>query len=212
MTDDQQGNLENIRAGYKAAIDLWTAAASQNWSRFHAMVLVNTIIMAVIVQVFVEKVVLPYAWLIPMCGLILCGLWVLLLARGISYQDYYVASARQLEQHLAPTIVVRRGHEFGQNQEVDVGEEKRRQIPWHARVRNRAALYVAVGIFAVLYLSSLVLLARGSTAGTGPGVRGGHSLLIERSNVPSVRLEVSPPGAVTLELSDKDGKVIWKAP
>jgi hypothetical protein len=205
---------ENARTAYEAAVELWIEAGEQNWSRFNGMVLVNTIIAAIIAQVFGGQINPPYAWILPIFGLLVSIAWWPLLKRGLAYQDYFVAAARELERHyLAPVNVVVRGHNFAQGQPVEVDGGPPRQMPLDARVRSRTSMLLVVALFSALYLAAAAYLLRHDARPTLTAIpkRGGQFLLVDRDGAPKARLEVSPEGSMMLELSEKEGKIIWKS-
>ena len=45
---ENQSLTENARAGYQAAIDLWTFSSAQGWERFNIMLTANSILIAAI--------------------------------------------------------------------------------------------------------------------------------------------------------------------
>jgi hypothetical protein len=138
---------EDERAGYRAAIDLWTASGHQNWSRFNAMLVANAVIVAAIVQILVGKIMAPWAVLLPIVGLVLCGLWFIALARGLAYQDHYVQSARQLEDRLGVEVnIVRGGQNFAEG-----------RMRGFERLPTRGVMYAVIGLFGLLYFGALLL-------------------------------------------------------
>ncbi len=151
-------NGENIRAGYKATIDLWNTAGNQNWSRFNAMLVANTVVFAVIGQLMARTIVLPIPWVLPIVGLILCASWWVALARGLTYQDLYVALAREMEAKLDPADVVRRGRGLADGGTVAANGQKFK-MRHGAQIRTRYAMRAVVIVFAVLYGVSGLLLA-----------------------------------------------------
>jgi hypothetical protein len=57
---------------------------------------------------------------LPVAGLILCIPWFLLTERGFDYHNYYVLSARELEEHYLsdPVKTVSRDGSFGKGESI----------------------------------------------------------------------------------------------
>jgi hypothetical protein len=141
--------LENTRIGYRAAIDLWIAQGNQNWSRFNAMLVANSVIVAVIVQIVRDHPFLDWRvqLALPVVGLIVCWSWLAAVSRGMTYQDYYVARARDLESQLGPVNVVQGGHILP-------------MAGCFAPFRTRTAMYTVVVLFVLLYLAAILIIVR----------------------------------------------------
>lgn len=133
--------IENVRVGYKAAIDLWNTSGTQNWSRFNAMLVANSVILAVIGNVTVDDLM---GWQVRVAltgvGLVLCVCWRGAVDRGLTYQDHYVAGALELERHLAPVSSVQDGSHL--------------QMAGFSRMRTRRAMRTVILLFTLLYLSA----------------------------------------------------------
>jgi len=84
---------ENARIGYQAAVDLWIAEGEQIWARFNAMLVVNSIIVAVIGFALGGQRMLPVITVsLPIAGLVVCAVWYVLMKRDFEYQAYvYIA-------------------------------------------------------------------------------------------------------------------------
>src|SRR5205823_737646 len=121
--------------------------SNQNWSRFSAMMVANSILLGVAGQFVVEnKPGLPWLWFLafPVVGLALCYLWAAAVSRGLQYQDYYVRAARSIEQtHLSPTITV---VSEGQNQAES-------RMGGFGQLRTRSTMRWVIVVFVVLHIA-----------------------------------------------------------
>ncbi len=94
----------------------------------------------------------------PGAGLALCILWFLLLKRGFDNYNYWVFSAREIEErYLADAVkTASRGAAFSAGIAVTfqiAGQVETRQLPRVSWLFNaERASYVAMGIFAAVYL------------------------------------------------------------
>jgi hypothetical protein len=91
------------------------------WSRYNAMLVANSVILAAIgltgdatERSFALDVGLP------LVGILLCLLWVSLVARGFDYFAYWILSARELEERYmaAEVVTVSRGGPFSSGKPV----------------------------------------------------------------------------------------------
>ncbi len=155
MSDE---GLENARIGYRAAIDLTHTSGSQNWSRFNSMLVANSVFFAVIGQVLADHISIDWPWqlVFPGAGLVLCVSWVAAVERGLVYQDYYVAKARELEARLG-LDVIQQGDALSRGRGVPVGEDYLR-IVGVARIRARHTMRMVILPFVLLYVLSAIAL------------------------------------------------------
>ncbi len=239
MPDEIADNaLQNTRAGYKAALDLWTIQGNQSWTRFNALLVANSVFLAAVGWLITRQTAIPPVAL-SVLGVVLCVLWFLLLVRGIEYQEYWVRAVRELEQRLEGVDIVNRGKTFGEGAPVEFAlppPGNRLRMTCIGRFKGRHAMYGIIAFFVMLYvgLAALPILldqpstpvkevrARHLVAVDGGGkVRA--ELTVSRRGTPSLNLldrdgrlratvTLEVDGSPTLSLFDKDGKVIWKAP
>jgi hypothetical protein len=113
---------ENALAGYQVAISLWTSHGELGWARFNGMLVANSIIIAVIGLTFTSQQQLTaFMVLLSILGLLLCGVWFFLGRREAQYSDYFVLSARELEEkYLTPLKTISRGGPFAEGQTVTI--------------------------------------------------------------------------------------------
>jgi len=148
--------LENTRIGYRAAIDLTHTTGSQNWSRFNSMLVANSVFFAVIGQMLVDRISIDWPWqlMLPGAGFVLCILWAAAVNRGLMYQDYYIAKARELEARLAPVDIVQQGDVLSRGKGVPVGEGECLKMTGLSRIRARRTMWSVILLFLLLYVLS----------------------------------------------------------
>jgi len=159
--DDQVA--EDARVAFVAAVDLWIYEGTLIWSKFNAMLVANSVVLATIGLTATgspgpkgESKLFTAA--LAAAGLVLCALWMALNRRGYEYHRYWVLSARELEeQHLAPTsCTVSRGGTYADGDPVSMMINNRsnelrmsRMSRW---LRTGWNSYLIVATFALLYL------------------------------------------------------------
>lgn len=136
-----QNDAENTRAGYHAAVSLWTYEGSVIWARYNAMLVANSIVMAVVgVALTSGDSEVELAMVMTVAGLFLCGAWALLNRRGFAYHERWIRSARELEADLPPLQMVSQGGLAGLTVECVS----------YLPIIIFGALYVAALVFAVI--------------------------------------------------------------
>lgn len=138
----QSVDSEDARVGYQVAVSLWLYEGNLIWSRFNVMLIVHSLVVAGIVQALLaqQSVSTIVAIGLSVFGFVMCVIWYGLIARGFDYQDYYVKTARELEEHhLAPTV-----------QTTVNGMHVNRGSRWYQRGRHQIAL--VIWLFGVLYV------------------------------------------------------------
>lgn len=113
---DQNCNNNEIdaRIGYQVAVDLLIAEGEGIWSRFNVMLLANSIILAIIGLALTSESTSPvFDIYLPFIGITLCIWWFFLINRSYSYRDYFIHTARELEQqYLASSVKILSCGEF----------------------------------------------------------------------------------------------------
>lgn len=112
---------ENARVGYQVAVDLLIAEGEGIWSRFNVMMVANSIIIAIIgLAPTNQPTPAIFDNYLPFVGLVLCIWWFVLINRGYSYRDYFIQTARELEeQYLANSVrTLSRGETFSNGNKV----------------------------------------------------------------------------------------------
>jgi len=148
--------VENARVGYQVAVDLWIAETTLRWSKFNAMLVANSLVLAALA--FCQPI-LP-AYMVAIAGLWLCAVWFLAARRGSDYHDFYIANARSLEErHLKPAVLVSDGARFsaGDRVTVKLGDDKSidQQMSAPRWVSVRVLSLSVVWLFVFIYLRVL---------------------------------------------------------
>src|SRR5688500_10982517 len=106
---DQQANayaIDDIRIAYGVAASLAIYEGELVWSRFNAMAVANSIIVATLgFTVASAKPLLLISYGMPLVGIVLCGSWLMLMNRAFDYYEYLVLSTRELEDMLPSNSV-----------------------------------------------------------------------------------------------------------
>ena len=97
---------ESLLAAYDAAIQLIIAQADDWWSRFQAMLLANSLILAAI-PFLMERGYL-FAVGASLGGLVLCFVWRRLLDLGVLNLQYWHGAGRELETQIGTFNILRR--------------------------------------------------------------------------------------------------------
>lgn len=163
---DDDVRRENARIGYQAAINLWMYEGATSWARLNVMVVANSIIIGAISLLLINQH--PLAILIvslTILGLVLCITWLSLIMRSFDYHDYWVLSARELEElYLADSIqTVSRGGSFasGNTVQIKIGNNHRNlKMNVLSRIKVRWISYIIIstfiGVYIILFLTLFV--------------------------------------------------------
>lgn len=104
---------EDIKVKYQIAINLFIHEGQVHWSRYNAMLVVNTALFALLTfnkDSFDLKVLSFFA---PIFGLILCGLWRTMTNRGFIWMKHWMVEANKLEKQLkGPLTPIQNGDEL----------------------------------------------------------------------------------------------------
>lgn len=148
--ESAKDRLQKALVGYETAVHLWTYQGEQWWARFNIMLLANSMVVAAVTVVLTSSPsdtvwtlllrVLSVA--LPLGGVALALFWLALISRENVYADYYVWSARELEeQHLHDTVkTVWRGRELAEGKTVQIvtdGSPRPLRMAGLARCRGR---------------------------------------------------------------------------
>jgi hypothetical protein len=160
--DSDSTRREKALIGYQMAVALWTNQGNQSWARFNVMLVVNGIIIAAIGLASNQNPQPLLTLLLPFAGLLICAIWFILTRREKAYSDYYVMSARELEEKYLsdPVKTVSRSGLFAEGETVII-EISGKPIELHmgklARVLNaRAAANWIIIILAILHVATIV--------------------------------------------------------
>lgn len=157
-------SIENARMGYQVSVSLWGERTSELWSQFSAIVTANSIVLAAASLSIINTAapdILAYG--IPVIGLTLCVLWLFLHVRGVSFAQYYMLSARELEEKYFSSELqtVSRGGDFssGKSVQIKIGNNfKHLRMGFLGRlILVKWVAYLIIGVFALMYLVLLIL-------------------------------------------------------
>jgi hypothetical protein len=142
--ENRKIKLENARVKYSSVIDLKNAEGQIQWSRYNAMLVVNTIFLGFIGSSYNKDFYLPdflyfVLELLPVLGLILCLCWYKMTERGFIWTQFWMKEANKIEKE-----VIR-----GNVNPVLEGEELRDII---GSGITKKASFTVIGIFAFIYL------------------------------------------------------------
>jgi len=162
-TDPNSARRENALVGYQMAIELWTNQGVQGWARFNGMLVVNSIIIAVIgLTITSQRQLTVLTFLLPLLGLLLCGIWFVLGRREAQYSDYYIHAARELEEKYLsdPVKVISRGGLFAEGQPVTIeisGKSKELRMSKLAQIfRAKTVANWMIAILAIIYIAAIL--------------------------------------------------------
>ena len=165
--------VENARVGYQMAIDIWLRELEIAWVRFDAMLVANSVLVAVtgaLIAAVIDPLIAtqkssssPYApWLgiymipLPVMGILLCVLWLLLTERTLDYRPLWERFALELEQKplLKPIRIISRLKQFSKGDDVKfdlMGPSEPLRFGWLGRLRTRYAGRLVILVFFMLY-------------------------------------------------------------
>lgn len=152
--------LENARTGYQAAVNLWIYEGSQIWSKFTAMIYANTIVVATIGIITTSTRAADlgvFRVTLGILGLVLCMAWIFLTKRSFEYYNYWILSARELEEnHLSDAVqTVSRGAVFADGKSVCFQTKPpicHQASPRLPNVRIQTISYLIIVVFIALYI------------------------------------------------------------
>lgn len=154
---------ENALIGYQMAISIFIYQGEQAWTRFNIMLFANSIVIAVIgLAITSNPQQVVFARLLSIVGLLLCGIWFVLMQREAKYSDYYILSARELEEKYLsdPVKTVSRGGVLAEGAPVTIeigGAPKELRMNRLARIlRAKNAGMLVIIILALVYIATIL--------------------------------------------------------
>lgn len=157
--------MENVRVGYQTAVQLWAHEGNVNWASFNVMIIANSVFVATLGLILTnEDSSIMTGIVLSILGLTVCGAWYLISKRGFDLQEYFVMSARELEEKfLAPEVQTSsRGGTFTDGGQISVeisGKQKLLKMSlWGRILRARSILRIVILVFAVVYILALTQL------------------------------------------------------
>ncbi len=154
---------ENARVGYQAAIDIWTYEGEVIWARTNIMLLANSIILATVGLVLISQHPLFVLVIsLSIVGVMLCIIWFLTIKRAFEYQQFWILSARELEeQYLSdPVQTLFRGGSFGKGHSIPInidGSLQNLRISKLSRTfKQKWSNYTIISVFVLVYIIFLL--------------------------------------------------------
>ena len=102
MSDSE--DFSKITNAYNAAIELWKLASEQIYSRFSAMLIGNSIIIAITGLAITDRVGIPFCllkWLVA-GGWLLCTIWAFFVYQGVRVENHYRERTEHFEKMAIP--------------------------------------------------------------------------------------------------------------
>lgn len=166
--DKRKEKMENARIGYQVASNLWICENQVYWSRFSALVLVNSILLAAIAVMSASDKCssqILHCYIMPCAGIILCILWLLISLRSSKKYFYYMNSARELEEKFLSDIVKTSSREPNMSKKEGVCfpphfKESKIKMRFYNKLSIGRCSYCIIGLFAVIYIFFLIFLRR----------------------------------------------------
>ncbi len=143
---------------YQSAMHMWSHTGQVLWSKFNAMLVAQSIIVASVLFSF--KPELTYLRMgLSFIGLLLCIVWGMITARGNSFHVYYFLSARELAEQHFPTeaqFLGERGQFFSEGASVKIkraDNKVSRRIRSFGRFLSTEKLsYIVIVLFGIIHL------------------------------------------------------------
>jgi len=160
---NHQNKKEDVRLGYQVATDLWAYEGQLLWSKFNAMLVANSIVLATIgLGISASSKLAIFTKGMPLAGLAFCLLWFLVTKRGFDNYIYWVLSARELEeQYLSDAVkTVSRGGDLADGKKVHFkinNQTKEYQMSFLGSFKVRQSSYLVIALFAAMYILILAI-------------------------------------------------------
>ena len=158
-----QAQAEDVRVAYQAAVDLSIANAQGVWEIYNAMLLANTILITASTLVLTTDADIKYlSPVLSVVGAFIVASWFLLVRRARRYADYFVLSARELEElYLHPHVdLLSRGGRFADGEPVHLILHQHEGIvsmdKWSRRGQVARTSTFVIGVFGITYLAIFV--------------------------------------------------------
>jgi hypothetical protein len=164
MNDKDKGTIQqDARIGYQAAISAWINENRQNWDKTRIMLLFNSLLLAGVLQCLLKGdkyLFIPIFLLCPL-GWIICIIWRHIVRRGLEYNQYWINSAREIEElYLFPTVrTFSRGAEYADGKEVSFylnGKREPLQMKT-LKFKVKESIYRLINLIRLLYPIGIVI-------------------------------------------------------
>lgn len=160
----ERSSTENARVGYQVATNLWIYEGELLWSKFNALLVANSIVLASIgLAISAPSSLMVFSTGMPVVGIVLCVLWFQLTNRSFGNYKYWIFSAREIEEKfLSDSVkIVSRGGDFADGKKVSLqigSQPKQLELNRLGKdLRAEWASYVIIGLFLVMYVIILIV-------------------------------------------------------
>jgi len=169
----ERSEIENARVGYQTAMDIWLYELEIASARFNALLVANSILIAVIgslIVAFPDPLAANAQVSVDVCvtilcaiGVALCVVWFLLMKRNLDYRWYWMRYASELEEKYLsnPLRMLPQLERFSHGDPVSfdlVDNSKPVRLSRLGRVaRTDSTVYLIVLLFLMVYLLLLCL-------------------------------------------------------
>jgi hypothetical protein len=157
--------LENARVGYMGAINCAAYCVNAIWSIFNSMLMANSVIFLGIGFIFfTHREYSNYILIfLSATGVFLCLVWLSMIYQNIKFNEYYINSARELEERyfLENVQTLSRGGEFSTGEKAYMtigGKITPFQLILWQRIPPVMLAYSVIIIFSIIYFAILVLI------------------------------------------------------
>jgi hypothetical protein len=154
---------DDIRVAYQAAIELSISNAQGVWEIHNVMLLANTILIGASTLALTSgncrEVLAP---LLSLVGILIVVVWFLLVRRARKYADYFILSARELEEgHLLPHVqLLSRGGRLADGETIHLALPGTKGTvamdKWARSGRVATASILVTGAFTLTYLVIII--------------------------------------------------------
>jgi hypothetical protein len=144
--------LDTARIGYQVATSLWIYEGGLIWSKFNALLVANSIILAAIVLALTTSNGIPrlaglFSTAMPPIGIVLCWLWLSITRRSFAFHSHWIDSAREIEKRFPGQVVTT----------VADGRDLAKHSRFRGLPRVETSSYLIIGLFAVFYVILFVV-------------------------------------------------------
>jgi hypothetical protein len=170
MSSNKQNEIE-YRDKYSTAIQLLTYEGQVAWSRYNAMVTAQSIFIAIVVGILVNRQLVVFIPFLSLMAILICFFWLVMTIRNFAMLKYYILCARELEEKIWPPNkdlyynFFKRGDLFRENRTVEfvLNEDPKK---YHKRpdmgrlIDTNWAAYFIICLFIILHLLIILLYFR----------------------------------------------------
>lgn len=123
-SDSKEVELENARIKYSAVLSLKSSEGEIQWSRYNAMLVINTIIIGFLGLAYNDGFYFPRLFnilflLIPIIGIIICFAWYQMTNRGFFWTKFWMKKAYEIEKQIKSKVYP---IQEGRDRRDDMGE------------------------------------------------------------------------------------------